>query len=108
MNLMRTQKRVKEALLNHKEARNSDNVLYVYVISDIAQERGVDLKKVSAIDLLTHMKEYGFPPFETVRRARQKLQEHNEELRADHDVDAMRYVLEKEYLDYVRRKFDLT
>ena len=107
MSLIQTQERVRAVLTEHEEARNSDNVLYMYIITDIARDKGVDLKKVSAIELLTHMKQYGFPPFETVRRARQKLQQHNEELRANHEVDAMRYVLEKEYLDYVRRKFDV-
>lgn len=105
MSLIQTQERVRAVLTEHEEARNSDNVLYMYIIKDIAKDKGIELEKLSAINLLSHMKEYGFPPFETVRRTRQKLQQHNEELRADAQVDALRYVVEQEYLDYVRDKF---
>ena len=43
------------------------------------------------------------PAFETVRRTRQKVQEHHEELRATDSVGAYREVLEEKYREYARR-----
>lgn len=39
--------------------------------------------------------------FETIRRARQKIQETNIELRADADIEAMRMAEQRGYLEFV-------
>lgn len=42
------------------------------------------------MDVLVHAKEYGIPPFESVRRSRQRLQEKFPELRGSKEVEAGR------------------
>lgn len=48
------------------------------------------------------MKDYTLPPFESIRRARQKLQEQREDLRANADIEAIRMKLQEEYIEFAR------
>lgn len=48
------------------------------------------------------LKNNKLPPFETIRRARQKIQETNEDLRAVPKVEASRIAMQEEYLEYAR------
>ena len=49
-----------------------------------------------------HMKDYGFPPFESVRRNRQLIQAAHPDLAAGDPIDAHRLVNEERVRDYVR------
>ena len=42
------------------------------------------------------------PSFETIRRARQKIQQENEDLRADKATEDLRLNVQKDYIEYAR------
>lgn len=77
--LRNTAKVVRSVLETRNYARNDDMALYYCVCARLMPE--VKHKSFGAV--MAHHKEYGLPPFETVRRARQKLQAEAPELRAD-------------------------
>lgn len=97
-----TAKLVKKALTNHQQARNSDNYLYYVICHDLLAEIGLNIDKLSLTNALLNRKVYGLPNFETVRRTRQKVQEHNPELCGTDEVEEARSYLEEEYRDYAR------
>ena len=48
------------------------------------------------------MKDHTLPPFESIRRTRQKVQEVREDLRAGAEVEQMRLDLQKEYIEFAQ------
>lgn len=98
--LKTTTKLVKAILEEDKQSRNSDNFLYLKVIEHVADQKGINLYGISIPMFLISMKENGFPPFESVRRTRQKIQAAFPELTACDDVEAMRAAQEYEYRAY--------
>lgn len=94
---------VKEVLKHSQKARNSDNYLYYLVCKIRLQGSGIDIDSISFKDGLILRSEYGLPNFETVRRARQKIQQHCPELAGTADVEARRVIREEEFRDYARR-----
>lgn len=101
-NLRTTAELVKTILEKNIKARNSDSYLYYCVIRIIGKRNGVDIEKMSVPNFFLHMKEYNMPAFETVRRARQKIQHDNPELSGCDDVEAQRMVNEEMFRDYAR------
>jgi hypothetical protein len=95
---------VKTIMQEDKQTRNSDGFLYLKVLEVYAKanECPISLYSMSVVHFLTHMKEYGFPPFESVRRNRQLIQAKYPELAASDPIDAHRLVKEEEMIDYVR------
>ena len=93
---------VRVFLENEPKTRNSDSYLYLKVLEYVSKKEGFALSYMTVPYFLEHMKEYGFPPFESVRRTRQKLQEKYPELAAADSVQAMRHDKEAAYLKYVR------
>ena len=93
---------VREILENDDKARNSDNYLYLKVLETVATTRGdaSTLEELSVTDFLTHMDLLGFPPFESVRRARQKLQEKYPWLAASDEVTLFRSENEEDYREF--------
>lgn len=89
-------------LESHPETRSSDDLLYYYICEKKLYEKGYGIVHMRFADVWLDRKEYGLPPFETVRRTRQKVQSQHPELRAAADVEAMRMALEDEYRDYAR------
>lgn len=102
--LYQTSKIVKEILENSKRARNSDTYLYLQVLYKVGLIKGIDVNAMSVTDFLLKRNELGFPCFETVRRARQKIQSEHPELAGCDDVEAQRILNERVYRDYARRK----
>ena len=100
--LKTTTKLVKAILEEDKQARNSDSFLYLKVIETIADQKGINLFGISVPVFLVSMRENGFPPFESVRRTRQKIQEHHPELGACDKVAGMRMINETEFRRYSR------
>lgn len=100
--LKTTTKLVKAILEQDEQARNSDSFLYLKVIEHISARKGILLTYMTVAQFLLNMKRFGFPGFETVRRTRQKIQEHHPELAACRKVEEMRMENEKEYRDYAR------
>jgi hypothetical protein len=96
------EKRVRAILIEDRQARNSDSFLYLKVLQKMGAEKGIDIEGLSIPTFLLTMSELGFPPFESVRRARQKLQEHNPELRACEAVEEARAENELGYREYVK------
>ena len=99
-NLRKTTEIVKEILQSEKQARNSDSYLYLKVISNIAEQIGVNIHGLSVPTFLLSGADMGFVGFETVRRTRQKIQQHHPELAACKAVEDFRAENEKEFYAY--------
>lgn len=91
---------VKHILEQNKQARNSDSILYLKVLEYQSHEKGIDLWLLSVPVFLTEMKQKGFAGFESVRRARQKIQAAHPELAACEAVEGFRAVNEQEFRAY--------
>ena len=95
---------VKSILETDQEARNCDNYLYSKVIEYIAEQK--QLPPLSGVDVLRYlrqyMKDYDFPPFESVRRSRQKLQADFPELAASKAVTDQRADNEVTFREFAR------
>lgn len=100
--LKTTTKLVKAILEEDEKARNSDSFLYLKVIETIADQKDINLYGISIPVFLVSMKENGFPPFESVRRTRQKIQQHHPDLAACEKVQDMRMIQETEFRQYAR------
>lgn len=103
--LFKTSELVKSLLEEDAQLRNSDSLLYLRVLSSIAEKAGIDLRRVTIIDFLTELHGTVFPPTETVRRARQKVQELYPELRPNETVARFRHEEELKYRSYARCEF---
>ena len=97
-----THREVLAILDQNPDARDSDDVLYYYICRQKLLEKGYAVSHMIFSDVWLFLREYGIPPYETVRRTRQKIQQHHPELRANADVQAMREVKEEEYKNYAR------
>lgn len=91
-----------EILKTTPKARNSDNYLLYAVYATIGKRYGIDIEHMSVLRFFLHMKEYGFPSPETVRRTRQKIQATHPELAGSEDVEEMRAIREEEFRNYAR------
>lgn len=91
---------VKAILEQDKQCRNSDSFLYLKVLSVIGKRKGIDIDSVSVPYFLVNLQGTAFPGFETVRRTRQKLQQHHPELAACKAVEDFRAENEKEFHAY--------
>ena len=94
---------VLEILKASPKARNSDNYLLYAVYATVGKRHDIDIDHMSVPQFFLHLKEYGFPSPETIRRTRQKIQAAYPELAGCDDVEAMRIVKEKEYRNYARK-----
>lgn len=94
--------RVKNILETNEKARNSDNVLYLYVLRSYGEEKGIDVDKMSVPMLLLHCKDMGLPSLESMGRARRKVQELYPELRASDDVQVIKEEQEEAYRTFAR------
>lgn len=95
--LKNTTRLVKSILETDTQARNSDSILYLRVLERISKERGIHLDFLTVRNFLMSMNVLPFPPFESVRRTRQKVQAAYPELASAERVAAMRMENEKEY-----------
>lgn len=76
--MMKDHMNVVEAVLKaHPETRDDDMKLYVWIISEICPE----VMKQPFAKVLWYHNNHGLPSYESVTRARRKLQEKNPELR---------------------------
>lgn len=100
--LQTTTELVREVLEAHPKARNSDNELYYWVCAIIGHKNGIDVHKMSMPLFFLHLRENGFPQFETVRRTRQKLQATYPELCGNDTVEGQRKMNEEVFRDYAK------
>lgn len=93
---------VRAILERDQKARNSDSYLYLTVLNIIAKKEGINLNDITVIDFLLNLHRSPFPPFESVRRTRQKIQEKNPDLCACETVSEYRAENEVAYLEFAR------
>lgn len=93
---------VRAILEEDEKARNSDSYLYLQVLNTVAQKEHIDLSKIHVIDFLLNLSKSPFPPFESVRRARQRVQEKNPLLAPCKKVEELRAEKEEEFVEYAR------
>lgn len=89
-NLVNVTDLVKAILEKSQQARNSDSFLYLAVLKQIGVESDIDIESVRVFDFLLNLQGKAFPCFESVRRARQKIQREYPELSACDEVNAYR------------------
>lgn len=86
-----------------ERCRNSDNYLYYCIIKTLAFEFGIPIENIKVTDFLLDVdRSRVFPPFETVRRSRQKVQEHRPDLAARINIQGLRADAEAVYVEYAR------
>lgn len=89
---------VKDVLTNIPETRNNDDKLYMHVIN--AQHKGIIGMTVAGF--LVGRRAWGVAGFETVRRARQKIQAIYPELAASESCNEARKDIETEFREFAR------
>ena len=97
MKLKNTKALVKSILETDQRARNSDNYLYLRVLNTISAMNGADYADIPVAEFLMNMDRLNVPPFESVRRSRQKVQEEFPHLAACDEVQGFRAENEREY-----------
>lgn len=95
-----TSKLVKALLIHDERARNSDNYLFYLVAKKILKGQGISVDDVKFKDLFLNLKDYNVPPFETVGRARRKIQQTHPELSACEVVAEERAIKEDVFKEY--------
>ena len=100
--LKTTQAIVLEILKEQPMTRDSDNHLCYWVYKVIGKKNGIDIDSMSMPTFFLHMKEYGFPSTETIRRTRQKLQAEHTELCSSRIIDVQRLMNEEDFREYAR------
>ena len=93
---------VKSILENDDRTRNSDSLLYLCVLKQIEMDQEQKLNGVTVFDFLLNLQGKVYPPFESVRRARQKVQNAYPNLVACDEVLALRADREAEMYEYAR------
>lgn len=94
--LYETKELVKQVLEENERARNSDNELYVKVCYRINPY----VLTVPFAEVISDLDGYGLPPFESVRRTRQKLQAERPDLRPCDEVALFRAENETAYEEF--------
>lgn len=93
---------VKSILEVDQKARNSDSFLYLRVLKHIELEQREKLNGVTVFDFLLNLQGKVYPCFESVRRARQKVQREYPELSASDEVKMFRAENEVDMRAYAR------
>ena len=100
LGLKNTTALVKSILETDVDSRNSDNRLYLKVLLAVSKSKGININHISVVLYLSSLAGTVFPPFESVRRARQKLQRRYPELAASKEVREFRAENEEVYEEY--------
>ena len=87
---------VKEVLEENVKARNSDNILYAHICYML----NPSVTKKPFGEVVVSLDAYGLPPFESVRRTRQKLQAERPDLRPCDEVELFRAENETAYKEF--------
>ena len=102
--ILNTSKMVKLALTVCPETRNSDSYLYLKIIEQQAIDKDMDIRNIPLTSFLLNSQKWGFAPFETVRRTRQKLQAEFPELASTAKVAELRADREEVFREYATTK----
>ncbi len=98
-NIMKTQDVVMEILKEYPETRNSDDALYFRVCEHLNK----GCMHLSFGTVILNRKCFDLPPFESVRRSRQKIQAAWPELAGNNEVEAHRTANETIVRNYARK-----
>jgi hypothetical protein len=98
MEFKSTTKLVKDILVKNKKARDSDIVLYLKVMERL----NPPTLTMPFGMVLRNLKELGLPCYDTVSRARRKIQSDNPDLQGSERVQDRRAELEEEYRKYAK------
>ena len=88
--------KVIDILKRDPEARKDDKLLFLQVY----QSYGADVTAPFWMVLMDKR----LPSFESIRRARQKVQQYCEDLRAEEPVESIRIAEQEDYIDYSREE----
>ena len=102
--LYQTSAIVKEILENNRRSRNSDTYLYLQVLYKVGLIKGIDVNAMPVTEFLMKRNKLGFPCYESVSRARRKLQAEYSELAGTDEVEEQKVINERVYKEYARRK----
>jgi hypothetical protein len=91
---------VQSLLEQDSRCRNSDSFLYLRVLFTHAEKNGINIDSMSIPDFLLNHHGADFPIFETVRRSRQKVQQHRPDLAASEAVEGFRAENEAQFRAY--------
>ena len=97
-NIRRTSDLVKTILEEEPKARNSFSYLYYM----ICLKKNPKVLGMTFAQVLMNMKDLKLPPFESVRRARQKLQASYPELAGSDEMEAQKVVNEAIVREYAK------
>ena len=100
--LKTTTKLVKSILEEDKQARNNDGYLYFRVLDVCGKRDGIDYIAMTVQEFLPYVNSMNVPNSETVRRTRQKVQQHHPDLAACDKVKGLRMIQESEFRHYAR------
>ena len=90
--------KVRSLMVKYDKTRNSDRLLlYVFYKDYYSIMANKDIDRMSVKEFLL---DADAPSFESIRRCRQKVQEQNENLRADSDVRDIRALKQKEICEW--------
>ena len=93
---------VKAILEENEQARNSDSYLYLEVLDLWGEQHDIDVIQWPVEKFLLDMAKLGAPPFESVRRTRQKVQQTYPHLAACDRVAEQRMANEEVYRAYAQ------
>lgn len=95
---------VQKLLIEKPETRNSDGILYVKVLEYISKQLGVlfPFQQYTVEHIFANTATLPVPPFETVRRSRQKLQRAFPELAATERIRRKRADKEAAFRAYAK------
>lgn len=96
--IINTSKLVKQILIEDKAARNSDMYLYLKV----CERLNLSAMTKPFYVVVSNLKIFNLPPFETVRRARQKIQASCPELAGSDEVEEARMYREEMFREYAK------
>lgn len=93
-----------QVLLKYKRARNSDEILYYYVIKEFLRRKGVNIDKMLFRDVMLNSQQ--LPKFETVSRCRRYLRERHPEIKGSADTERARYLKAHNYTNLTKYEMD--
>jgi hypothetical protein len=98
--LRRVSKMIEDILEEDVLARNSDYYLFSLVLEEFERIYKIPVLSTDVKDFLTNPLYAYFPCFETVRRARQKIQARRKDLASDRQVAKAKEEAEKAFILY--------
>ena len=89
---------VKQVLIEEPATRGSDSFLYLRVLHKLLGQ----VPDINIEAFLSLMEYFNYPPFESVRRSRQKIQAKHPELKPDEETIKARQAQQSEYYEFAK------